>query len=105
VARSLNGIYLVNVDEKDYLSNKDKILCPGGHVSVFNPDGRLLAYANNTHIGVYNFASKEKKEVELAGVVAMHFSRTSKYLVAIYKREKENKDFNYFIIIYDTKTL
>lgn len=35
----------------------------------------------------------------------MHFSRTSKYIVACFKREKENKDNQYYIVIYETKTL
>lgn len=41
--RSIDGIYLVNDQEKDYLADKSKQIHPSGSVSQFNQDGTLLA--------------------------------------------------------------
>ena len=43
IARSREGIYLIDDFTKDYQKDETKIICSEGNISFFNSDGTLLA--------------------------------------------------------------
>jgi len=100
VARAREGLYLVDDQANGYRADTSSIICEESTISMFNSDGDILAFANPYKVGSFVFSEANGLAYDLPNVLALNFSPSGKYLVAIDKRENKH-----FLTIFESKTL
>lgn len=100
VARAREGLYLVDDQANNYRADTSRIICEESNISLFSSDGDILAFSNPDKVGSFVFSEANGLAYDLPNVLALNFSPTGKYLVAIDKRENKH-----YLTIFEAKTL
>jgi len=100
IARAREGLYLIDDQANGYKADTSRIICEESTISLFNSDGDILAFANPYKVGAFVFSEANGLTYDLPNVLALNFSPSGKYLVAIDKRENKH-----FLTIFESKTL
>lgn len=100
VARAREGLYLVDDQANNYRADTSRIICEESTISMFSSDGDILAFANPYKVGAFVFSEANGLTYDLPNVLALNFSPSGKFLVAIDKRENKH-----FLTIFESKTL